>query len=104
MIVRIWRGVTWSAKAEQYLAYLMETGGNDYRAISGNRDVQVLYRTFEDKTEFLILSFWDSSDAIRAFAGEDLERSVYYDKDHEFLLEMEAKVTHYEVATQSEAR
>src|SRR5579864_4696935 len=96
MIVRIWRGVTPAEKAEQYLEYLMETGVKDYSAVAGNRGVQVLRRTYEGKTEFLLLSFWESYEAIRAFAGDDLERSVYYDKDKEFLLELEAKVTHYE--------
>jgi heme-degrading monooxygenase HmoA len=95
MIARIWRGVTSAEKAEQYLEYLMETGVKDYRAIPGNRGVQVLRRTSEDKTEFLLLSLWESYEAIRAFAGEDLERAVYYAKDEEFLLELEPKVTHY---------
>ncbi len=99
MIARIWRGVTEASKAEEYLAYLMETGVKDYRAVAGNRGVQVLHRTYEGKTEFLILSFWQSYEAIRAFAGDDPERAVYYDKDTEFLLALEAKVTHYEVAT-----
>lgn len=99
MIARIWRGVTLAEKAEQYLAYLMETGVKDYQTVAGNRGVEVLHRTYEGKTEFLILSFWESYEAIRAFAGDDLERSVYYAKDAEFLLELEARVTHYEVAT-----
>ena len=99
MIARIWRGVTSAEKAEQYFAYLMETGLKDYRAVPGNRGVQVLRRTYEDKTEFLLLSLWDSYEAIRTFAGNDLEKAVYYPKDKEFLLELEPKVTHYEVAT-----
>lgn len=99
MIARIWRGVTSAEKAEQYFAYLMETGLKDYRAVPGNRGVQVLRRTYEDKTEFLLLSLWESYEAIRTFAGNDLEKAVYYPKDKEFLLELEPKVTHYEVAT-----
>ncbi|HET9922479.1 MAG TPA: antibiotic biosynthesis monooxygenase [Ktedonobacteraceae bacterium] len=98
MIVRIWRGVTPAEKAEQYLEYLMETGLKDYRAVPGNRGVQVLRRTYEDKTEFLLLSLWESYEAICAFAGDDLERAVYYPEDKEFLLELEPKVTHYEQA------
>lgn len=99
MIARIWRGVTEASKAEEYLEYLMETGVKDYRAVTGNQGVQVLHRTYDGKTEFLILSFWESYEVIRAFAGDDLERSVYYDKDKEFLLELEPRVIHYEVAT-----
>ena len=99
MIARIWRGLTPAEKAEQYLAYLMETGLKDYRAVPGNRGVQVLRRTYEGKTEFLLISFWESYEAIGAFAGDDLERAVYYPRDKEFLLELEPHVTHYEVAT-----
>jgi heme-degrading monooxygenase HmoA len=99
MIVRIWRGVTPEEKADQYLAYLMETGVKDYAAVAGNQGVQVLRRMYEGKAEFLILSFWDSYEAIRAFAGDDMEKAVYYDKDKEFLLELEPNVTHYELAT-----
>ncbi len=99
MIARTWRGVTLAEKAEQYMQYLMETGLKDYRAIPGNRGVQVLRRTYEGKTEFLLISFWESYDAIRAFAGDDMERAVYYPKDKEFLLELEPKVIHYELAT-----
>jgi heme-degrading monooxygenase HmoA len=99
MIARIWHGVTPSEKADRYYEYLMATGLQDYRAVSGNRGVQVLRRAYEGTTEFLLISFWESYEAIRAFAGDDLERSVYYAEDEEFLLEMEPKVTHYEVTT-----
>jgi heme-degrading monooxygenase HmoA len=99
MIARIWRGVTPAEKAERYLEYLMETGLKDYRTVPGNRGVQVLRRTYEGKTEFVLISWWESFEAIGAFAGNDLERAVYYPRDKEFLLELEPKVTHYEVAT-----
>jgi hypothetical protein len=49
-------------------------------------------------------SGWESYQAIRAFAGDDLERSVSYDKDQEFLLDLEEKVTQYEMATKLESR
>lgn len=95
-IARIWRGVTSAEQAEAYFEYLMQTGLKDYRAASGNRGVQILRRTFEGKAEFLLISLWESYEAIRAFAGEDIERAVYYSKDKEFLVELEPKVTHYE--------
>ena len=99
MLARIWRGVTPAEKAEQYLAYLRETGLKDYRTVPGNRGVQVLRCMYESKTEFLLISFWESDEASGAFAGNDLERAVYYPRDKEFLLELEPHVTHYEVAT-----
>ena len=41
------------------------------------------------------------ADAIRAFAGDDLERAKYYPEDAGFLLEYEPRVVHYEVAGRS---
>jgi hypothetical protein len=36
-------------------------------------------------------------DAIRAFAGDNIERAVYYPDDTAYLLELEPNVQHYEV-------
>jgi heme-degrading monooxygenase HmoA len=97
MIARIWRGVVSADRAEEYLAYVNATGVPEYRATPGNRGVLVLQREEAERAEFVLISFWDSFDAIRAFAGEAVERARYYPKDHEFLLEMEATVRHFEV-------
>ena len=48
--------MTSAEQAEEYFEYLRETGLKDYRAIAGNRGVQILRRTFEEKTEFLLIS------------------------------------------------
>jgi hypothetical protein len=37
-----------------------------------------------------MVTFWDSEEAIRAFAGNDISVAKYYDFDKDFLLEMEA--------------
>ena len=55
-------------------------------------------RPIGEQVEFLIVSFWDSADSIRAFAGEDMEQARYYSEDDAYLLDKPAHVTHYEVA------
>lgn len=97
MIARLWRGVTEAAKAEAYARYLEETGLREYRATPGNRGVLVLRRQEAGRAEFLLLSFWDSWEAIRSFAGPDVGRAVYYPRDSEFLLERGKRVLHHEV-------
>jgi heme-degrading monooxygenase HmoA len=97
MIARIWRGVTPEAKADRYLEYLMATGLKDYRATAGSRGVQVLRRIHDGRAEFLLISVWESFDAIRQFAGDDVEKAVYYPEDKDYLLELEPTVAHYEV-------
>lgn len=97
MIARTWHGRVPAAKADAYHEYLQRTGLPDYKATPGNRGVQVLRRVEGDEAHFLLLSFWDSLESIRAFAGDDLERARYYPEDSEYLLELEPTVTHYEV-------
>jgi heme-degrading monooxygenase HmoA len=58
----------------------------------------MLRRDDEDRTEFLTFSLWESYEAIRGFAGDEIETAVYYPKDDEFLIERDEKVAHYEVA------
>jgi len=98
MIARIWRGITLKEKADDYLAYLHETGIKDYAKTAGNRGVTILRRDQGEHCEIMLISLWDSMEAVRAFAGENAERSVYYPEDEHFLLQMEPLVRHYEVA------
>lgn len=97
MIARTWHGMVPASRGDEYLAYLEHTGLPDYRATRGNRGVWVLRRTEGDRTHFLLLSLWESMESIRAFAGDDVERARYYPEDTAFLLELEPRVTHYDV-------
>ena len=49
--------------------------------------------------EYLLITFWESWEAIRRFAGDQPEKAVYYPRDREFLLELEPNVQHFEVLT-----
>jgi heme-degrading monooxygenase HmoA len=97
MIARIWHGATEAKKADAYLELLKETGIPDYRKTPGNQGAYVLRRIENDQAHFLTLSFWDSLESIKSFAGEDYEQARYYTRDKEFLLEFEPTVQHYEV-------
>lgn len=97
MIARIWRGVTPESKSEEYFEYMMETGVRDLRAAEGNQGVYVLRQLSDGKAEFLIISLWDSFEAIERFAGSDIERAVYYPRDEDFLLELKPRVAHYDI-------
>jgi heme-degrading monooxygenase HmoA len=97
MIARTWHGVTPAARAGEYLAYLNRTGVPDLQRTQGNQGVFVLRRIEGDQAHFLLISLWESYDAIRHFAGEDPEQARYYPQDPDFLLELEPTVTHYEV-------
>ncbi|HEY7637624.1 MAG TPA: hypothetical protein VH763_18915 [Gemmatimonadales bacterium] len=97
MIARTWHGRVPAAKADEYFDYIQRTGIADYKRTPGNRGVYVFRRIEGGEAHFLLTSLWDSLDAIRRFAGNDVERARYYPEDTAYLLELEPKVTHYEV-------
>jgi len=102
MIGRIWKGITKKEDTKRYLAYLNATGLKEYAATKGNLGTYVLTRQVGGNTEFLLLSIWKSMDDIKRFAGEEVEKAIYYPADKEFLLEMVPRVDHYEIAVAPE--
>jgi heme-degrading monooxygenase HmoA len=102
MMARIWRGVVRTDDADEYAQYIRDTGFAAYATTAGNRGAWMLRRDEGDRTEFLTFSLWDSVDAIRAFAGDDIEAAVYYPEDERFLIERDATVKHYDVADSAE--
>ena len=98
MIARLWFGSTRPEDADEYVAYLEQTGVKVHRATPGNRGSLVLRQRGEGRADFLVLSFWESAEAIRAFAGDDIGRAVYFPEDDRFLVERRDTIDHYEVA------
>ena len=73
MIAREWRGTIRAEHAEEYIAYIWATGGGEYGRTPGNRGAWVMSRVAQaTATEIVALSFWDSREAIEAFAGPDM--------------------------------
>jgi heme-degrading monooxygenase HmoA len=69
----------------------------EYKATPGNRGAWMLRRDLGELTEIVTFSLWESMDAVRAFAGEDPERAVFYPEDERYLVERDLTVTHYDV-------
>lgn len=97
MIARIWRGWTRAEDTESYAAYIGPTGIAEYEATPGNRGAYLISRPDGDRTEFLTISFWDDHDAIAAFAGEGIDKAVFYPEDDRYLVDRETTVRHYTV-------
>jgi heme-degrading monooxygenase HmoA len=100
MIARTWTGVVRRADADAYAEYIRETGFAEYARTAGNRGAWMLRRDDGDRTEFITLSMWDSVEAAKAFAGEDIEAAVLYPEDERYLIDGESRVTHFEVVDQ----
>ncbi len=101
MIARVWHGVVPAPKAEAYSRYLADSdrGVGDYERTPGNRGFSLLRCREGDRMHFLLISLWDSKEAIAAYAGPDIEQARYFPFDLECLLEPDPRVQHYEVLT-----
>jgi heme-degrading monooxygenase HmoA len=101
MIARTWRGVTRAADADRYAKYIEETGLRAYGETPGNMGSFILRKAegggAEATTEFLVLSFWESMDAVKRFAGPTPETAVFYPEDDAYLVRRDLTVEHYEV-------
>jgi heme-degrading monooxygenase HmoA len=102
VILRRWSSRIRTADEIAYVDYIGETGLSDYRATPGNLGAQMLLRALGDGTsEVTTLSWWESMDAIRAFAGEDVEIARYYPDDDRFLLDKPKQVEHHRMVAGS---
>jgi heme-degrading monooxygenase HmoA len=55
-----------------------------------------MLRRDADETEFITPSRWESREAIKAFAGDDIEAAVLYPEDEKYLVG-ESTIAHYVV-------
>jgi heme-degrading monooxygenase HmoA len=97
MVARTWWGATRADDAAHYLDYLRKTGLAEYARVPGHRRTLTLRRIAQGRAEFLIVTLWDSMDAVRQFAGDDPERAVFYPEDDRYLVARDEHVTHFEV-------
>lgn len=100
MVARIWKGAVGRADGDSYADYMRRTGVREYAETPGNQGVWMLRRDAGERTEFLMVTLWDSLEAVKAFAGEDYETAVFYPEDDRYLIARDELATHYEVAEQ----
>ena len=99
MIARIWQGCTRPRMGQAYYRYLESTGLKEYKKTPGFRDALVLTREIGEQTEYVLITLWDSMEAVKLFAGPEPQRAVYYPEDDRYFPESERMpyVRHYEV-------
>jgi len=101
MVLRMWHGRVPTSKAQAYRSFLNQRAIPDYQSVAGNLSVYILERTEGKVTHFVTLTFWEDMDAIKGFAGDNVESAKYYPEDKDFLMEFEPNVLHYEVVGHS---
>jgi heme-degrading monooxygenase HmoA len=70
-----------TAKSSEYLRLMRTVAIPDYKSVAGNRGAFALHRIEGENAHFIMLTFWESREAITQFAGENIELAKYYDFD-----------------------
>jgi heme-degrading monooxygenase HmoA len=97
MIARIWRGQAAPDHADAYYRHVTGTVFPEVARIAGHRGGYVLRREADGAVEFLVVTLWDSMDAVRAFAGADPDVAVVEPAAHAVLSDYDDFVRHYDV-------
>jgi len=96
-ISRHWRGVAKSKEADNYIHHLRNNTFPELGRIEGFIKASILRRPIREGTEFLIVTTWQSIEAIRKFAGESVNTAVVPPSVRAMMVEYDKEVAHYEI-------
>jgi len=97
-ILRQWTARTSQEQWPRYRAYFSRKVLPDLRALEGFLGANLFVRHTDNDVEILVETTWRSPDAIRAFAGPDLEAAVVSEEAIAMLTEFDGRVRHYEIS------
>jgi heme-degrading monooxygenase HmoA len=96
VVAREWKGRVAPARADEYYQYLLG-GVTKIRSVAGSLGVEIMRRDEAGAVEYTVISYWESREAIKAYAGQDIEKPHHLPKDRELLIELPTRVLHYDV-------
>jgi len=98
MLERHWKGIAKRERASDYVIHLKSETFNELAAIKGFISLKILERDTKEGIEFLIVTVWKDDDAIRQFAGSNIEMAVVPELVREMMITYDKTVQHYKVS------
>lgn len=90
-VARIWRGRTRPENADEYTRYMFEHGVKKLESL-GARSVQFFRENQGNYSEFIVITLWDSLEAMTRWAGTDPRKIRHLERDPELLIELPESV------------
>jgi uncharacterized protein len=97
LILRMWRARSTVDKSGEYVQHATKKVFPTLRAIEGHRGAYLLRRAVDGAIELIVLTLWESMEAVRKFAGEEPEKAVVEPEARAVLTAFDESVTHFEV-------
>lgn len=99
MVSRHWRGIAKAERADAYVEHLRTETFPKLSRIPGFVNASILRRNVRRGVEFLVVTDWESIEAIERFSGASTQTAVVPEKVHQMMIDYDRTVRHYEVAT-----
>jgi heme-degrading monooxygenase HmoA len=97
VIARLWSARSTAAQAPAYVEHLNRHVLPATRAVDGYAGALLLERESGDEVELIVMTIWESLDAIEGFAGTDIERAVVADEAAVVLTAFDDRVRHFRI-------
>lgn len=97
MIARVWKGWTKIEDADAYERLLRDKVYPELQKINGYNGGYILRKDGADEIEFVTVNFFESLDAVKAFAGPQYENPVFEPEARRLLSKVEPVARHYDV-------
>lgn len=97
MIVRVWRARAALAPPSGYSRHFIDTVLPALQRIEGFAGATLLRQHRAHDIEYVVETRWTSMDAVRAFAGANIDRAVVAPDAAAMLIDYDQRVQHYEV-------
>ena len=97
MILRMWGARSTAGGAADYIRHATTKVFPKIRAIEGYKGEYLLRRDVKDSVELVVLTLWDSMEAVRRFAGPEPNKAVVEPEARAVLTSFDEYVTHFEV-------
>ena len=96
MISRLWRSIARSECAGTYVEHLQQETFPALQRLPGFKRAMILNRPCDLGVEFLIVTVWESEQAIVAFAGVDAQAAVVPEKVQRMMVEFDDRARHFD--------
>jgi heme-degrading monooxygenase HmoA len=97
MIVRVWRARAPLANPSAYPRFFIDHMLPQLERIEGFAGAALLRQHRAHDIEYVVETRWTSMDAIRVFAGANIDRAVVEPEAQAMLIEFDQRVAHYEI-------
>ena len=98
MIARLWSARTSTALSTKYMEHFWQVVAPSLRKFEGYVSAQLLVRSQAELVEILVITVWQSYQAIDAFAGPNRDVAVVAPEAAELLVDYDRRVRHFEIA------